>query len=426
MPRIRSTRTARSHPVAATILPALLVALLAACASTPTPAPPAASDTSAASAANAGARADGSPSRTGLGDLALHVDASAPLAESGALLSSGFSFAGTQQLFRYNAGYQIDPGDFLSPSTADTWRPGTLPQTLGSQILSQQFSLRSAPLYGAPVQIGAQSRRQEALLIDGESRIEQQSLDVRWTPAFAALSLSWMPDGAPADTMQALQCAASGQLRVPLEELSAADDRRFSAIEAGTRACRVVADTAQLDGLTADTWSTGLRWGAAARETSLSLQGVTPGVGADLVPSDHPLTSGTGYQLQLARQHTTGPWQTSGGLAWRRPPAPGGAQPEGSPWAVSAEVSRRLSQVSVAASWKRGDPYWFLPDAHQTADNLALTVDFSPWASTVWHTAYAPTLALSYNWLRAEDGSMVGDGRTEDQAINWSIAFPWR
>lgn len=429
---VRSTIPARVR-TATTAMPTILTALmlLSGCAAAPV----------ASTRVNAPAASSGAPPlasdnthsgwigqyAAGLGDVALHLGGNAPLDSDGPLLSSGFSFAGLDQRLSYSAGYRIEPGDFLTPGAASTWRADALPQSVGSRVVSQQVGVRLLPLYGAPVLVGAQYRQQAALLINGETQIDQQSVDVNWSPAFVALHLNWTPEGAPTDATQALQCDASGKLRVPVTASAA---HRELAFDAGTRTCHVVGDSAALDALTANTWSTGMQWGQAAQQTSLQLQSVTPGAGANVVASEHPLTAGSGYALQLAQQRAFGDWQANGGVIWRRPPEALRSDVAGpgqhSPWAANAQLSRRLSKVSVAASWQRGDPYWFLPDVRQSSDNFALTVDFSPWASTIWRGSYAPTMALSYNWLRAEDGNTVGNGRSEDQAINWNLRFPWR
>lgn len=401
-------------------LPVAAALLLAACASVPPPAAPAAA-TPAAARWRGGYDA-------GVGDVDLQLGGTAPLEGSGPLLSSGFSFAGLAQRVGYRAGYEVEPGDVLDPAAASTWRAGALPQSLGRQTLEQQLRLRLDPLYGAPVTVGAQYRQQEALLLEGQRATAQQSVDLAWAPAFAAFRLNWTPEGAPADSGQALQCEVSGQLQLPIAAPGGAGrDARRLAVDARTRACRVLAAeaTPAAASLGARTWSTGLRWGGTAQETALRLQSVTPQAGAALL-AERPPIAGSGYELRLSEQRALGDWQASGGLAYRRAPeAVGDAPGENSPWAANARLTRRLSNVAVAASWTRGDPYWFLPDLRQAADNFALSLDFSPWANSLWH-GYAPTMAVSYSWLRADAGNTVGNGRDADQSINWNLAFPWR
>ncbi|NKF22152.1 hypothetical protein [Solimonas marina] len=362
----------------------------------------------------------------GLGDLALRLGGHTPMEAGGPIVSSGLSFAALDKRLSYSAGYRVDPGDFLTPSAVDSWRSDAMPSSVGSQVLSQQANLKLDPIYGAPIMLGARYRQQDALLINGNSQTDEQALDLNWAPKFVALHLSWAPAGAPVDTMQALQCGVSGQVRVPVNAFLGGQRRgRFFAIDAGSRECHVVGDTAALDELTANTWSTGVSWGHEARETMLQVQGVTPGPGANVIKSTRPLTAGSGYEVELTQKRKLGRWQATGGVAWRRPPDPiHDHGDDSSPWAASAKLSRRVSMVEVAASWRRGDPYWFLPDVRQQSNNFAVTVDFSPWASTFWDGKYTPTMALSYSWMRADD-SETTTGRTEDQAINWSVAFPW-
>ncbi|MGH8446482.1 MAG: hypothetical protein ACREVL_14515 [Solimonas sp.] len=372
----------------------------------------------------------------GVGQVGVHFAGNAPLESSAPLLNSGVSFAGLDQRLQYSAGYQISPGDLLNPAAVNNWRANALPQSVGSQTVNQQVKVQSDPVYGAPLTVGARYQQQASLLVNGESETAQQAMDLGWAPDFAAFQLNWTPEGAPVDAMQALQCDISGQVRVPLTMLSSGTaGGRFIALDAGTRACKVVGDDAALGLLSANTWSTAVRWGKPSRETALRLQSVTPGPGAGVVESERPMTVGSGYELKVSQKRSLGDWQANAGVAYRRPPeaeraanplagdyAGGiGGGPASSPWAANAELTRRLAMLSVAATWRRGDPYWFLPEVRQAADTFGVAVDLSPWAATLWNS-YTPTLAMSYNWTRAEAGST----RDDEQSINWNIAFPWR
>ncbi len=352
----------------------------------------------------------------------LHVDGNAAVFGSSSYLNSGVSVAGLDNRLSYSAGYELQPGA-LMPSAAQSWSPA-LPQTVGSQTLSQQLNLDLASLYGAPVLVGARYRQQEALLLSGETQLGQQSMNLSWAPAFAALALDWMPEGAGIDPSQALQCDVSGRLQVPLAQW--VGGLRALRLDAGTRACRVVGSDERLAMLSASTWAAGMNWGRPALQTSLRVQGVTANGTAAVADGLSPTAAapGTGYEFQLSQSRALGDWSAVAGVAWRQAPeAPRGVVTEaiGSPWAASAELSRRLAQASIAASWKRGDPYWFLPDINETADRFAVTVDFSPWAARQWST-YRPTLAMSYNWARYDDATTGGD----DQSINWNVSIPWR
>lgn len=352
----------------------------------------------------------------------LHVDGNAALFGGSSYLNSGLSIAGLDNRLSYRAGYELQPGA-LMPSAAQSWSPA-LPQTVGSQTLSQQLNLDLTSLYGAPVLVGARYRQQEALLLNGETQLGQQSMNLSWAPAFAALALDWTPEGAGIDPAQALQCDVSGQLRVPLAQW--VGGLRALSIDAGTRACRVVGSDERLAMLTANTWAAGMNWGRPALQTSLRVQGVSASgtaVSADGL-SRTAEAPGTGYEVKLSQSRVLGDWNAVAGVAWRlAPEVPHGGPAEvaGSPWAASAELSRRLAQASIAASWKRGDPYWFLPDINETADRFAVTVDFSPWAARQWNT-YRPTLAMSYNWARYDAAASGGN----DQSINWNVSIPWQ
>jgi hypothetical protein len=363
-----------------------------------------------------------------VGDIALRVGGSTPLEGAAPLLNSGVSFAGLDQRLQYSAGYQVDPGDLLNPNTASQWRADALPQSVSSQTINQQLKLKLVDaMAGAPVYVGAQYQQQESLRVNGSSESAQQAMDVNWAPGFAAVHLNWMPEGAPIDTLQALQCDRSGQVSVPLATLLGdSTGGRYVALDARARACRVSGDDPALALLTANTWSTGLRWGRATRETALRLQSVTPGVNTGVIASDRPLTAGSGYELRLSQQRALGDWQAKAGVAYRRPPEAerslaSEAESAHSPWATSAELRRQLAAMSIAASWQRGDAYWFLPDIRQQADTFALSVNFAPW-STALLGSYTPTMAMSYNWVRADSGNT----RDDDQAVNWNVSFPWR
>ncbi|WP_028081662.1 hypothetical protein [Solimonas soli] len=360
----------------------------------------------------------------GLGELGLRLGGSAPLEGAMPLFDSDLSFAGLERRLQYSAGYEVDPGDLLNPDAASRWRADTLPQTVSSQTVSQRLQLKLDELAGAPLTVGAQYRQQEALQVAGTTASAQQAMDLRWAPSFAAVHLNWMPEGAPVDTTQALRCDRSGQISVPLTAQGDAPGRYVS-VDARTRLCRVAAgDDPALAELTANTWSTGLRWGRASRETALRLQSVTPGPGANVIESDRPLTAGSGYELRLSQQRQLGDWQAKAGLAWRRPPEalhPAFELPEASPWATSAELQRRLGAANVAASWQRGDAYWFLPNVRAPADTFALSVDFSPWAVDGLGR-YTPTMAMSYSWMRSDNQSV----RDDQQSLNWNLSFPWR
>jgi hypothetical protein len=409
-------------------------ALLAACASVPAqpPASAASAPVAPVAAAPIASQSWSESYGAGVGQVGVHFAGNTPLASSAPLLNSGVSFAGLDQRLQYSAGYQISPGDLLNPAAANNWRANALPQSVGSQTVNQQVKVQSDPVYGAPLTVGAHYQQQASLLVNGESETAQQAMDLGWAPDFAAFHLNWTPEGAPVDAMQALQCDVSGQVRVPLTALaSSTAGGRFVALDAGTRACKVVGDDPALGPLSANTWSTAVRWGKPSRETALRLQSVTPGPGAGVVESERPMTVGSGYELKVSQKRSLGDWQANAGVAYRRAPeAERAASATGndyvgglasSPWAANAELTRRLAMLSVAATWRRGDPYWFLPDVRQAADTFGVAVDLSPWAATLWNS-YTPTLAMSYNWTRAEAGST----RDGDQSINWNIAFPWR
>ena len=359
----------------------------------------------------------------GVGELGLRFASNAPLESAAPLLSTGLNFAGLARRLQYSAGYQFSPGDLLNPDAAQQWRSDALPQSVGTQTLHQQLRLQIDTLAGAPLTVGARSTQQDALLFEGSSESQQQAMDLSWAPSFASMRLNWTPEGAPVDARQALQCDRSGQLSVPLAGLLGSDaGDRHLAVDARARQCRVSGDDATLARLTANTWSTGLRWGGARRETALRLQSVTPGVDANVVASDRPLTAGSAYELRVSQSRALGDWQARAGVAYRRPPQALrvlAAPPEASPWATSAELSRRVHDLTVAASWQRGDLYWFLPDISEPADTFALALNFAPWAGVV-PGAYTPTMAMSYSWVRA-DGA--GD---DEQTVNWNLSFPWR
>jgi len=354
-------------------------------------------------------------------EVGLHLGGSAPLESAAPIFDSGLRFAGLERRVHYSAGYQLAPGELLDPEAAQRWRGNALPQTVGSQILRQRLQVELDELFGAPLTLGAEHQQQDALLLVGARESTRQVMDLRWTPAFAVVHLNWQPSGGPVDSTQALQCDRSGLISVPLAAPEEARGRSLS-IDARTRFCRVAAAQPGLAQLTANTWSTGVRWGRSNRETAVHVQGVTPGPGANVIRSDRPLTSGSGYELSLTQLRQLGDWQAKAGLAWRRPPEAQRRYLElqRSPWATSAELQRRLGAASVAASWRRGDIYWFLPSASAPADIFALSVDFAPWAIEVLGR-YTPSMAMSYSWVRSDDAL-----REDQQSLNWNLSFPWR
>lgn len=345
--------------------------------------------------------------------LDLQMDGSVPRVGARApLFSSGLSFAGLGQMLQYNAGYELKPGDVWAPASDKA------PQSYGSQHLRQQLQVRLPAFYGAPLLLGAESQQQDSLLLNGEAQQLQQSMDLQWSPAFAALQLSWIPEGAAVDPSQALRCAVAGHVSIPLIDAGA---RRSAAFDAGARSCAVVADTLQPNALSAQTWSAGVRWGAPHRETSVRVLGVAADT---FITGRVEGTAETAYELRLAQQREVGEWQARADVAWRRAPTATEAElraMQASPWAASAELSRRLAQLRLAASWKRGDPYWFLSEMQEAADRFALTLDLSSWASSLGYVR-APSLAMSYQWSRLGSGDTVQD----DQSIHWNVSFPWR
>lgn len=349
--------------------------------------------------------------------LDMQMDGSVPrVGAGGPLFSSGLSLAGLGQSLQYSAGYEVKPGDVWA---AQDNRP---PQSYGSQNLHQHLQLRLPAVYGAPLLIGAETQQQESFLLNGEAQQMKQTMDLQWAPGFAALRLVWMPEGAAIDQTQALRCDVAGQVSIPLLE---AGTRRSAALDAGARSCAVVADAVQPSVLSAQTWSAGFRWGAPRRETSVRVLGVaadTPTVGR--TDGTARAAADTAYEVRLAQQRELGDWQARADVAWRRAPTATETElraMQASPWAASAELSRRLAQMRVAASWKRGDPYWFLSEVQQAADRFALTLDLSSWASSLGYLR-VPSLAMSYQWSRLGNGDSLQD----DQSINWNVSFPWR
>lgn len=328
------------------------------------------------------------------------------------LFSSGLSLAGLGDRLAYSAAYRVQTDAAASA-------------TFGSQQLQQRFSLRLPALYGAPLQLDARAEQQTALLTETATQRAQQAMELRWAPSFAALRMTWTPEGAAADAAQALRCDVAGQLSVPLRD---GGSSRFATLDAGTRTCAVLSPDAQTAGLSAQTWSAGLRWGAGQRETSVRVLGVTPEpIGLAAHPASlTPAAAGESpdaYELRIAQQRALGAWQARADLAWRRPPDGQDAvlRTASSPWAASAELSRQLAMTKLSASWQRGDPYWFLAGVQEEADRLALRVDLSPWAATLGHLP-TPSLAMSYQWTRLEGGDRLHD----DQSLRWDLSFPWR
>ena len=334
-----------------------------------------------------------------------------PRLASEPLFSSGLSLGGLGETLAYSAAYRVQTD-------------ATTPQALGSQQLQQRFSLRLPAPYGAPLQFDARAEQQAVLLSAAAAPRAQQSMQLQWAPSFAALQLTWTPEGAAADPAQALRCDVAGQLSVPLRN---GGTSRFATLDAGTRACAVLGPDAPAAS-SAQIWSAGLRWGAARRETSVRVLGVAPDfavpdAGKTGIPLATAGESPDAYEVRLAQQRALGAWQARADLAWRRPPDGQDAvlRTASSPWAASAELSRQLAMTKLSASWQRGDPYWFLTGVRESADRLALSVDLSPWAAMLGRMP-APALAMSYQWLRLDDGEHL----QAEQSLHWNLSFPWR
>lgn len=350
--------------------------------------------------------------------LAVRVDGAAPLTtQSGQpLLASEVSLLTPDQRLAIRTDYALKAGELISPSDAEGWRPGSMPQSLGTQRIGQQADLRLPAIAGAPVTLNLRHEQEERWLADAAIQQQRQGLGVQWAPSGAAFDLQWQGQDAPVDGRQALACSLDSSVRVPVTRAATP-----LALRLGGRACEVVPLSATSSAGSARTWSAGLQWGQTAeRRAALRLLRVDA---APLSTHGQGAADAAAHELGLEHEERVGPWAARAGLAWRQADAT--TSPVAA-WASDASLSRDLGTMSVAAQWQSGDRYWFLPGTSTPTDDLALSLDFSRWAAQRW-PGYTPTLSLAYRWQRAATyGGAASAPAHEDGSLEWRLSLPWR
>jgi hypothetical protein len=348
--------------------------------------------------------------------LAVRVDGAAPLTTLAGqpLFASEMSLATTDQRVALRSDYALSAGELLSPADAARWRPGTVPQTLGSQRIGQQADLRLHTVAGAPVMLNLRHEQEQLWLQDTAIAQQREGVGLRWAPEVAAVDVQWQGREAPVDTRNALACSLRSTVNVPVAPL----DPRL-AVQVGGRACEVVPLDVTAPAGQAQTWSAGLGWGDSdQRRAALRLLMVN----AENNAASAAVSRASAHELGVEHEERMGPWSARAGVAWRQRDAVA-HDDEAGRWAGDARLSRDLGTMSVAAQWQSGDRYWFLPGASTPSDDLALSVDFSRWAAQRW-PGYAPTLSLAYRWQRTDAGPTTD--AYEDGSLEWRLSLPWR
>jgi hypothetical protein len=356
--------------------------------------------------------------------LSFSVDSALPMVQTrtGNLFASRFNLGRPDGPLTYSASYSLSPGNIL---LADQLARLSAPQGLAGRRIGQAVRLKLPPVAGAPLALGLSRESEDMWTVNGNSERQRRVASLRWTPKLASVNLEAGTAAGPREPNLALDCAISGNLRVPLP---AARPGRAQALQFSGRDCRVVTANPRYANLGAQTYGLAYSWRQPQRESRLRLSAIDPAWGPERMQPG----MGSSYELALSQTRSRDRWSATGELGLRRAARTESyAVPDGDNqtfadaddyWTTSLTLTRRLPAFAVSANWTHGaDPLWFMPDIGQQADRFGLTLDFSRWARGI-APPLTPNLALNWHWHQARSRQDVVAGNS---AVRLQMSVMW-
>ncbi|HEY1075468.1 MAG TPA: hypothetical protein VGE51_02180 [Fontimonas sp.] len=351
------------------------------------------------------------PAWTRFGIAKAEFSGSGPLQQSDRrrLVDSRLAVQSERDLLNLSSRYELVGGDLFvedSPSFVSAQAPGPL----GRQLVQQQLEARPPAALDVPLSLKLQQLQETRLLATAESaELAQQSAELRWAPAAADVSLSWLQRSGVAPAL--LSCDVQGAVR-----FSRFSGGAVPAIQLRGRDCDVFSPRLPMIS-SARSWSASLQWQLAQDETVLRLMSLQPEIGA--IGAALPIDPA--YELGVLRTQTIGMWQATLDLALRRGSSSPVHQAQAD-WSANAKLRRRIRQLDLSAGYRAGaGDDWFLPAEATPNDRFELGMSLTPWLDRMLPLSGLDA-GVSYAWLRT--ATLPGEVN-EDGLLQGKIRWRW-